>query len=79
MPELDASDALTTDGFESLSASAPPRLSPRQVGRLDWNNYVSRLPLDISEALRACPNDKTRNILIRRLQRVLDAQQTGAS
>jgi metallo-beta-lactamase family protein len=44
---------------------------PEQVGRLDWHNEVSRLLLEISEELRACPDEKSRRVLIRRLQRAL--------
>jgi metallo-beta-lactamase family protein len=71
IPDIDSSFALTAQGAQSLTSGAPPRLAPQQVGRLDWHNDVSRLLLDISDALRACPDEKSRNILIRRLQKAL--------
>jgi metallo-beta-lactamase family protein len=39
---------------------------------VDWHNDVSRLILDINEALLASPDEKTRGVLIRRLQRALE-------
>jgi len=71
IPDIDTSFALTGAGAQSLTGGTPPRLAPRQVGQLDWHNDVSRLLLDISDALRNCPDEKSRNILIRRLQRAL--------
>lgn len=73
-PELDEGFSLTTEGSRRVVTPAPPRLKPEQVGRLDWHNDVSRLLLEISEALRACPDEKSRKVLIRRLQRALRAK-----
>jgi metallo-beta-lactamase family protein len=70
-PALDASFRLTPNGCTALIDSAPPRLPPERVARLDWHNDVSRLLLDINDALSASPDDKTRAVLIRRLQRAL--------
>lgn len=81
-PELDESFALTPTSSQSLTKAAPPRLRPEMVGRLDWHNDVSRLILDINEALLASPDEKTRGVLIRRLQRALesdDSAKQGAS
>ena len=51
------------------------RLQPEQVARLDWHNDVSRLILDINEALAAESDEKNRAVLIRRLRRALDADE----
>lgn len=72
-PTLDESFALTPAGCQSLAKSAPPRLAPEKVGNLDWHNDVSRLFLEINEALAANPDEKSRGVLIRRLQRALDS------
>ncbi|MBU9698542.1 MBL fold metallo-hydrolase [Rhodobacteraceae bacterium HSP-20] len=72
IPALDDSFRLTADGYVKQAGSAPPRLAPEQVARLDWHNDVSRLMLDMNEALRATPDERTRNALIRRLRRALD-------
>jgi metallo-beta-lactamase family protein len=76
-PELDHGFALTPRGSRTLTSTAAPRLQPEQVGRLDWHNDVSRLLLEISEELGACPDEKTRRVLIRRLQRALRAKDAG--
>jgi metallo-beta-lactamase family protein len=70
-PELDACFVLTKQGSRSPSRAEPPRLPPEKVGHLDWHNDVSRLLLEISDELRACPDEKSRNVLIRRLQRAI--------
>jgi metallo-beta-lactamase family protein len=72
MPELDAGFALTPTGAAPLAAAAPPRLPPEKVARMDWHNDVSRLMLDINDALRASPDEKTRAVVIRRLRRALE-------
>lgn len=76
-PDLDQSFALTPEGSRSLAPTAPPRLKPEQVGRLDWHNDVSRLLLEIGEELRGCPDEKSRNVLIRRLRRALHEGEEG--
>jgi metallo-beta-lactamase family protein len=76
-PELDEGFALTPTGSRSLARTVPPRLEPEQVGRLDWHNEVSRLLLEISEELRARPDEKSRGVLVRRLQRAMRAKDAG--
>lgn len=71
-PVLDESFELGDGGVERLSLRAPPRLAPERIARLDWHNDVSRLILDINEALRASADERTRDKLIRRLQRALE-------
>ncbi|MCB1404603.1 MAG: hypothetical protein KDJ81_18355, partial [Rhodobacteraceae bacterium] len=51
-----------------------PRIRPEQVARLDWHNDVSRLFLDINAALAAAADERSRNVLVRRLRRVLDEE-----
>jgi metallo-beta-lactamase family protein len=72
VPALDDSYNLTANGFVRRANTEPPRLAPEQVARMDWHNDVSRLILDINEALRATPDERNRNTLIRRLRRALD-------
>jgi metallo-beta-lactamase family protein len=71
-PELDEGFELTTKGSQRLAETTPPRLPPEKVARMDWHNDVSRLILDINEALRANPDERTRGVLIRRLRRALE-------
>lgn len=72
IPGLDDSFRLTADGVVKQASQTPPRLAPEQVARLDWHNDVSRLILDVNEALRATPDERARNALIRRLRRALE-------
>ena len=71
-PELDDGFELTRMGSVRIAKTTPPRLSPDKVARLDWHNDVSRLILEINEALRASPDERTRGVLIRRLRRALE-------
>jgi metallo-beta-lactamase family protein len=76
-PALDETFALTPGGSRRMVRATAPRIPPEQVGRLDWHNDVSRLLLEISEELRACADEKSRRVLIRRLQRALEAKDAG--
>jgi metallo-beta-lactamase family protein len=70
-PALDEGFELTAMGSQRLAETTPPRLPPEKVARMDWHNDVSRLILEINEALRASPDERTRGVLIRRLRRAL--------
>ncbi|MGY6534722.1 MAG: MBL fold metallo-hydrolase RNA specificity domain-containing protein [Pararhodobacter sp.] len=71
-PVLDEAFELTPAGARAPQDRPAPRLRPEQVGRLDWHNEVSRLFLDINDALAQSADAKRRNILIRRLRRALE-------
>lgn len=76
-PKLGETFLLTQTGAHSPAETAPPRLSPDKVVRLDWHNDVSRLILEINEALRASPDEKTRDVLIRKLHRALGNDESS--
>lgn len=71
------------DDIYELSTSAPTpidgthrrRLAPEAVVALDWHNDMSRLILDINDRIDAAADDRARGIIIRRLQRALDAER----
>ncbi|MGB8813711.1 MAG: MBL fold metallo-hydrolase [Paracoccaceae bacterium] len=71
-PVLDETFELRAAGVVRLSITTPPRLAPEKLARLDWHNDVSRLILDINDALASTADEKTRDVLIRRLQRALE-------
>ncbi len=71
-PILDESFEMTGEGAGRLSVPTPPRLAPERVARLDWHNDVSKLILDINDALAASTDERARDVLIRRLQRALE-------
>lgn len=74
-PELDESFELTGTGAERLAGAGAPRLAPDKVAQPDWHNDMSRLVLDINDALRTSPDEKARAVLIRRMQRALNDGQ----
>ena len=74
-PALDDSVILTPAGPRPVEAAAAPRLRPEAVGNLDWHNDVSRLFLDLNEALTVTADEKTRAALIRHLRRALSDWQ----
>jgi metallo-beta-lactamase family protein len=78
-PVLDETFELTPTGLQRRSVTTEPRLPPEKLAQLDWHNDVSRLILDINDALAATADDRARNVLIRRLQRALedDADQNA--
>ncbi|HRW15294.1 MBL fold metallo-hydrolase [Amaricoccus sp.] len=74
LPVLDEGFELTHAGARRLAEAPAPRIRPEQVARLDWHNDVSRLFLDINAALAAAADERSRNVLVRRLRRVLDEE-----
>ncbi len=77
-PVLDESYDLNADGARRLAGHAP-RLAPEKIARLDWHNDVTRLILDVNDALAAAPDERTRQVLIRRLRRALEDESAGAA
>lgn len=76
-PVLDEAFELTASGARRLGEPAARRLPPEKVASLDWHNDVSRLMLDINDALGAETDDKARAVLIRRLRRALDPDENA--
>ncbi len=64
--ELDANDAST------VAAPQPARLKPEHLGRVDWHNDLSRLILDIDDAVRKEGDEKGRSRLIRKIRRAIE-------
>jgi metallo-beta-lactamase family protein len=50
----------------------PLPVYPDGVARLDWHNNASRLLLDISDALAATADERSPDVIIRRLRRALE-------
>lgn len=76
-PALDETWELTPDGARPVPMAHAPRLPPERVARFDWHNDVSKLILDINDALDAEPDEKRRAVLIRRLTRALKEDAEG--
>lgn len=74
VPALDQSFELTPSGAVQLPDKAPPRLAAEKVARMDWHNDVSKLMLDINDALGATADERSRAVLVRKLRQTLEAE-----
>ena len=73
-PLLDDIYELATTAPTPIDVSHRRRLAPEAVTNLDWHNDMSKLILDINDAVDAADDDRTRGIIIRKLRRALVAQ-----
>ena len=77
IPSLD--DAYELQGERSrLITGRAPRLVSEQVVRLDWHNDLSRLLLDIRDRLEAQADDRRHAVVLRRLRRALENEETAS-
>jgi len=72
-PLLDDIYELSTLAPTPIDVAQRRRLVPEAVVALDWHNDMSRLILDINDRIEAAADDRARGVIIRRLQRALDA------
>ena len=72
LPAIDETFELTATGAHPVEWRVPPRIDRQKMAQLDWHNDVSRLMLDINDALARAANEKTRAVVIRRLRRALE-------
>ena len=73
-PQLDDAFRLGPEGCLPVEINHARRLKPESVGRLDWHNDLSRLLLDVSEAVNSAADERGRAKIIRQMQRALAAQ-----
>jgi metallo-beta-lactamase family protein len=76
-PVLDEAFDLTATGARRSAGAPPARLPAEKVAKLDWHNDVSRLMLDINDALAASPDERQRAVVIRRLRAALGSDDAG--
>ncbi len=74
-PLLDDVYELTTAAPTPIDGTRRRRLAPEAVVNLDWHNDMSKLILDINEAVEAAADDRARGVVIRRLRRALEATE----
>ena len=72
MPGLDDAFRLTPVGSVPVELNEPRRLRPEKVARLDWHNDLSKLLLDINEAVGAAADERGRAAVIRRMRKALE-------
>jgi metallo-beta-lactamase family protein len=73
-PLLDDIYELTTTAPTPVDVSHRRRLAPEAVVNLDWHNDMSKLILDINDAIEAAADDRARGVIVRRLRRALEGE-----
>ncbi len=73
-PLLDDIFELTTAAPTPIDVSHRRRLTPEAVVNLDWHNDMSKLILDINDAIEAAADDRARGVIVRRLRRALEGE-----
>lgn len=73
-PRLDDAFRLSPEGCLPVEINHVRRLKPENVGRLDWHNDLSRLLLDVGDAVNSAADERGRAKIIRRMQRALAAE-----
>ncbi len=76
-PAIDDAFALEASGARLVSRQPRKRIDPADVARLDWHNDLSKLLIDIDEAVGNAADEKSRQVVIRRLRRALEAAGEG--
>ena len=74
-PLLDDIYELTTAAPTPIDVAHRRRLEPAAVVNLDWHNDMSKLILDINDAVDAAADDRARGVIIRKLRRALEAPE----
>jgi metallo-beta-lactamase family protein len=72
-PILDDVFELSTLAPTPIDVTHRRRLAPEAVVALDWHNDMSKLILDINDRIQAAADDRASGVIIRRLQRALEA------
>jgi metallo-beta-lactamase family protein len=70
-PRLDDVYDLEADKCALLEGETKPRINPAHVAKLDWNNDLQSLVLDINDEIKKTADAKQRDVLIRKLRRAL--------
>ena len=79
-PRLDDVYDLTASKCAVIPSETKPRIDPTSVAKLDWNNDLQSLVMDIDDRMKATADSKGRAALVRKLRRALEDhdQQRGA-
>jgi metallo-beta-lactamase family protein len=71
-PRLDDVFDLTSDKCAVITEETKPRIDPSSVAKLDWNNDLQSLVLDLQEQLNKVADAKGRAALVRKLRATLE-------
>jgi metallo-beta-lactamase family protein len=78
-PRIDDVFDLQAEKCAVVTTDTKPRIDPASVAKLDWNNDLQSLVLDIGDHLKTIADPKAKAAAVRRLRRALAGEQTGAS
>ena len=70
-PAIDDNYSLTSHGAK-LTDGRKRRIAPEATARLDWNNALTELILDINDIVEKVSDEKARDVIVRRLRRALE-------
>ncbi len=78
-PRLDDVFDLTAEKCAIIEADTKPRIDPTSVAKLDWNNDLQSLVLDIDQKIKNLADSKNKAALVRKLRRALEEHDSSAS
>ncbi len=71
VPTLDSAFDLSAEAAHQIEHEEPVRIAAGSAGRRDWHNDLSKLILDIDEAVARAADERARKQIIRRLRKAL--------
>lgn len=77
IPELDSEFELTPQRAKKTKTADKPRIGHGVISRLDWHNDLAQLSLDIVDELEGATDERSRQIILRRLRRALEENESS--
>jgi metallo-beta-lactamase family protein len=74
-PRLDDVYDLTAEKCAVIAEETKPRIDPSAVAKLDWNNDLQSLILDIQEEMKKTADAKGKAAVVRKLRQALDQER----
>jgi metallo-beta-lactamase family protein len=71
-PRLDDVFDLSSTRATHIDAESKPRIDPTAVAKLDWNNDLQSLVLDVQDKIKSVADAKGKAALVRKLRRALE-------
>lgn len=71
-PQIDDVYALAEDGAQHIEGTARRRVAPEFIASQDWSNEMSRLILDLNEAVEHAADARAKSAILRKVRRALD-------
>ncbi len=76
-PRLDDVYDLNAEKCAIIQSDTKPRIDPTAVAKLDWNNDLQNLVMDIDDSMKNIADAKGRAALVRKLRRTLEEHGQG--